>query len=165
MPGKSKAPTTALLAAAGAAASASILVLGPGFGLSRAAANAGALAVAAIILWSTRLVPENVTTIGFFLVAALFSGAPLDVVFSGFSSPAFWLTMGGLVIGVAINRTGLASRIAVALSAPFRARYWRAITGAALIGVALAVLMPSTMGRVVLLIPIVATLAEHLGFA
>jgi di/tricarboxylate transporter len=48
----------------------------------------------------------------FFLLATLLSIAPPSVVFSGFQSSAFWLVFGGLVIGVALDSTGLGARIA-----------------------------------------------------
>ena len=37
----------------------------------------------------------------------LFSVSPGHVVFSGFASSVVWLVFGGLVLGVAIKRTGL----------------------------------------------------------
>lgn len=154
----------AICAMACAVAAASVLLLAQKFGTTEAATRAAALAILAIGLWSTRVLPEHVTAIGFFLIAALVSEAPSGVIFLGFSSPAFWLTFGGMVIGVAIGNTGLGNRVARAISVRLRATYWRAVSGAAFIGVALAILMPSTMGRVVLLIPIISTLSEQLGF-
>lgn len=148
-----------------AVACALVLLVAQPFGATPAAAKAAALAILSLALWSTRVLPEHVTAIGFFLVAVLFSGAPPEVIFSGFNSAAFWLTFGGLVIGVAINNTGLGKRLAHAISAHIGSSYWRTIAGAALIGIVLAVLMPSTMGRVVLLIPIITALADELGFA
>jgi len=148
-----------------AAICAAVVFLAQPFAISASATNVAALAILAIGLWSTRVLPEHTTAIGFFLVAIIFSGLPTEVVFSGFSLTAFWLTLGGLIIGVAISETGLGQRLARAISACLGTSYWHAVAGAALIGVVLAFLMPSTMGRAVLLVPIISALAEELGFA
>ncbi len=88
------------------------LVLMPPAGLGPAAAKAAPLALIAIALWATAAIPEFVTALIFFLLAMLFAVAPAPVVFSGFASTAFWLVFAGLVIGVAVQRTGLGARIA-----------------------------------------------------
>src|SRR3546814_2871320 len=66
---------------------------------------------------------------------------------SGFASPAFWLVFGGLVIGAAVDRTGLGQRIARALVGRFRGGYLSTVTGVATVCLALGFLMPSTMSR------------------
>src|SRR3546814_7285151 len=83
---------------------------------------------------------------------------------SGFASPAFWLVFGGLVIGAAVDRTGLGQRIARALVGRFRGGYLSTVTGVVTVCLALGFLMPSTMSRVILLLPIVLALAERLGY-
>ena len=163
--GRALLPSGGQLVAVAAAICAAVVFLAQPFAIPASATNAAALAILAIGLWSTRVLPEHTTAIGFFLVAIFFSGVSTEVVFSGFSSTAFWLTFGGLIIGVAIIETGLGQRLARAISTGLGASYWRAVAGAALIGVVLAFLMPSTMGRSVLLVPIISALADELGFA
>ena len=158
-------PSAGGLVAAIVAICAAFVFLAQPFAIPASATNAAALAILAIGLWSTRILPEHTTAIGFFLVAVFISDVPVEVVFSGFSSTAVWLTLGGLIIGVAISETGLCQRLARAVSTGLGASYWRAIAGAALIGVVLAFMMPSTMGRAVLLVPIISAMAEELGFA
>lgn len=128
------------------------------------AAHALALGVFGVGLWATGALPEYVTAMAFFLLAMLFKVAPADVVFSGFHSTAFWLVLGGLVAGVAVKRTGLGERIARHLAGSFGTSYPGIIAGLVSVGVALAFLMPSSMGRVVLMIPIATALADHFGF-
>ena len=161
---RAKSLSSRMLIAGLAIASASFVFVVQPIGISESATKAAALAICAIGVWSTRVLPEHITALGFFLVAIFFSGAPIETIFSGFNSTAFWLTLGGLIIGVAINDTGLGHRLTRAISANLGAGYWRAITATALVGVALAMLMPSSMGRVVLLVPMISTLAEELGF-
>ena len=95
----------------------------------------------------------------------LFKVAAPGVVFSGFESAALWLIFGGLVVGVAVKNTGLGHRLANRLAGAFGSSYWGVITGVTLVGTALGFLMPSSMGRVILLMPIALSLAARYGFA
>ncbi|HXP98408.1 MAG TPA: SLC13 family permease [Telmatospirillum sp.] len=126
--------------------------------------HALALSVAAIGLWATSAIPEYVTAIAFFTLAMLFKvGAP-GVIFGGFESAAWWLIFGGLVMGVAVKSTGLGERIARRLARGFGGSYWGVITGVTVVGLTLGFIMPSSMGRAVLLMPIALSLAERFGF-
>ncbi|MFN0041943.1 MAG: SLC13 family permease [Alphaproteobacteria bacterium] len=126
--------------------------------------RAGALLVFAVGLWASGALPVPVTAIGFFLGAVLLAIAPAPVVFSGFASTAFWLVFGGLIVGLAVERTGLGQRLAGALVRIFAGGYLRVVVGVVMVGLVLAFLMPSTMGRVIVLVPIVAALADRLGY-
>ncbi len=127
----------------------------------------GALAVSvlSIGLWATGVLPEAATALIFFTLCMLAKLAPAAVVFSGFASGALWLIMGGLVMGVAIKTTGLGDRIARGLSASFGSSYWGVVAGVTIVGTLLGFVMPSSMGRAVLLMPITLSLAERYGFA
>ncbi|MEE8445189.1 MAG: SLC13 family permease [Alphaproteobacteria bacterium] len=126
---------------------------------------AAALSLFAIGFWATGVLPEHLTALIFFLLAMLFAVAPPEVAFAGFQSAAWWLVLGGLFIGLAVQRTGLGERIAVSLMRLFGGSYSHVLAGLAVVSVALAFIMPSTMGRVLILIPVVNALAERLGFA
>ncbi|MDF3886063.1 SLC13 family permease [Cupriavidus basilensis] len=126
---------------------------------------AAALVLSTVCCWALGVLPEPATTLLFFLCAILLHVAPASVVFSGFASTAWWLMFGGAVTGVALRQTGLAQRLAAII---FRGRvgsYRQVIGTVALSAVGLAFLMPSTTGRVLLLMPIVLALADRLGFA
>ncbi len=138
-----------------------VLVAAP---LPPAETRALALVTAAIGLWATGAIPEHITALAFFTVAMLTQVAPPRVVFSGFESAALWLIFGGLVMGVAVRSTGLGERIAQSLARLFGSSYWGVIAGVTLVGVALGFVMPSSMGRAVLLMPIALALADRFGF-
>ncbi|CAA7622933.1 Di-and tricarboxylate transporters [Candidatus Terasakiella magnetica] len=123
-----------------------------------------ALTIAAIGLWATSVIPEPITAVFFFTMAMLLKVAPASVVFSGFESAALWLIFGGLVMGVAVKSTGLGERIATRLGRAFGSSYWGVITGVTVVGVAMGFLMPSSMGRAILLMPIALSLAARYGF-
>lgn len=134
-------------------------------GVSRTLLQAAGLTVFAIGLWATAAVPEEVTAIAFFLLAMLLAVAPPSVVFSGFAAQATWLVFAGIVIGAAVKHTGLGERLARTLVLRIGRSYLAVIAGLVLVAMVLAFLMPSSMGRVVLLIPVVNALATQLGFA
>lgn len=144
------------------AASGLVLALPP---VPAAELPALALALPAIGLWATATLPEHITALAFFTMAMLFHVSPAKVVFAGFESAALWLIFGGLVMGVAVRSTGLGERIAHRLAAAFGSSYWGVITGVTVVGVALGFVMPSSMGRAVLLMPIALSLADRFGFA
>ncbi len=132
--------------------------------LPKAAGRATALAAVTIFLLATSAIPEYLTALLFFVIAMLFDIAPAPVVFSGFSSTAFWLVFGGLILGIAISITGLGKRIALKLAAHLTGSYLKILTGMALVGLLFAFIMPSSMGRVLLLLPISSAVADHFGF-
>ncbi len=122
------------------------------------------LAIVTIALLSTSLIPEYLTALIFFLIAILFDLAPAGTVFSGFSSTAFWLIFGGMIVGVAISETGLGERVARKLANHLEGNYLKLIAGTTLLGVFLIFIMPSAIGRIVLLVPITLELSKHFGF-
>lgn len=119
----------------------------------------------AIISWAFGLFAEPLTTLLFFLLVAIFHVARPEIVFSGFASTAWWLVLGGSITAIAVHSSGLGGRLAALLSRGVRRTYWRSVAAVALAAVGLAFVMPSTNGRILLLVPIVVAFAERLGFA
>jgi len=142
-----------------------VFILPPPTGIAAETMHAGALTLFAIACWATGVLPEHVTALAFFFLAMLFSVASPNVVFSGFLSTALWLVFSGLVIGVAIKRTGLGEWLAQTFMGLFGTSYASLVSGLVLIGMTLTFVMPSTIGRTLLLIPLVTALADRLGFA
>jgi di/tricarboxylate transporter len=105
------------------------VVLAQPLGMSRETAGTAGLGLLVIGLWATGVVPEYLPALLFFLVAMLARLAPPATVFSGFASTAFWLVFAGVVIGMAVNRTGLGQRLAQRLTGWFGSRYGAVIVG------------------------------------
>lgn len=118
----------------------------------------------ALIFYGTSILPEHVTALLFMCAAMLLAVAPADIVFSGFTSTACWLIFAGLIMGIAINETGLAKRAANHFSGALISSYPRLITGIVVLSTLLGFLMPSSMGRAVLFIPIALAMAQFCGF-
>ncbi|MCW5731786.1 MAG: anion permease [Alphaproteobacteria bacterium] len=126
---------------------------------------AAALAIFAIGLWATGVLPEHVTALGLFLFAMLFKVTAPAVIFSGFHSAALWLVFGGLVVGVAVRRTGLGERLAQMAVSRVGSSYGLAVSGVMAISIGMGFLMPSSIGRATLVVPVAAALAEGMKFA
>ncbi|MBU9597647.1 anion permease [Burkholderia multivorans] len=129
-----------------------------------AMSQAAILVFFTVCSWALGLLKEPVTTLLFFLFVMLFGVAPAQTVFAGFTSPAWWLVFGGAITGVAVRATGLASRFSHFLLAARMDTYGHYVAAVAVGAVALAFVMPSTTGRVMLLTPLALTLADRLGF-
>jgi len=118
----------------------------------------------ALGLWSTAVTPAYFTAVLFMFLAVVIGLAPAKVVFSGFLSTAVWLVFGGLVIGVAVRKSGLGERAVRTMLRSFPVSYGGMLWALVLTGVVLSFLIPSATGRVVLLMPIVRALCDGLGF-
>jgi len=118
-----------------------------------------------ILLWATSLLPEFMTALLFFAAAMIAKIAPPEVIFGGFASSAFWLVFSGFVLGIAIRKTGLADRAARSLSSRLTDSWPLMVGSVVLLSYALAFVMPSNMGRIALLMPIVAAMAKRASIA
>lgn len=128
------------------------------------AIRAGALIIFAMGFWATGVLPEFLTALIFLLMAVISRVAPAPVVFSGFSSGALWLVFGGLIIAAAVKSTGFGKRLSHWLLAPAINSYAGIISSIVFLTILLSFFIPATMGRVILLVPLVVALSERLGF-
>ncbi|WP_373236815.1 SLC13 family permease [Cohaesibacter celericrescens] len=114
-------------------------------------------------LWGTGLVPGYVASTFFFTALLLGGLSTPDIVFSGFTSSAMWLIVAGFVIGAAITNSGLGARIGEFARIYLSKSYPILIGGLMLLSMALGFIMPSSVGRAAVMIPIGMALAEVLG--
>ena len=160
--GPSRIAKTAAAVLLGAGA---ILLAGPPLGgVEPKAVQALGLVLIAVGCWATEALPPHVTSFLFFALALLLQVAPPNVVFAGFHAGAIWLIFGGVVLGLALHRTGLATRIAETVLLHFGASWNRLVFGVSMTAFGFAFVMPSAMSRVVLLVPIITALADRVGY-
>ena len=126
--------------------------------------RSAAVILLAIGLWSTAVLPSAFSAIIFLFLCIGLSIAPAKVVFSGFHSGATWLVFGGLILGLAVKKTGLDMRFVRSLIKNFPRSYTGMIYGVFWISLVFAFVLPSASGRVAVLVPIMAALAKELGF-
>ena len=158
--------TFARAAGALVAALALAIILSPGaIGLAPEQGPVAGLILLAIGFWATGALPFHLTALALLLLATVLELAPPRVIFAGFASSALWLIFGGLVIGNAVQATGLGRRLARLLVGLLGGSYRRIIYGTVGLGVALAFLVPAAMGRIMILVPIFVALTGELGLA
>jgi di/tricarboxylate transporter len=155
----------ARLGGGGIAALALALYLWPGaIGIEPEVAPAAALVLFALGFWATGALPFHLTSLLLFILAIVLEVAPPRVIFAGFASTALWLVFGGLVIGAAVQTTGLGRRLARVLVGHLQGSYRRIVYGTVGLGLGLAFLVPAGMGRLMILVPVFVALTAELGF-
>jgi anion transporter len=153
-----------LLTAIVCAAAVAVFLTPPPQGVSVTMMHGAALTVFTVGLWAVGSLPEHIVGLLFFILAMALAVAPAQVVFSGFASPTLWLVLGGLIMAEAVNRSGLAQRLAGVLFDRFALSYRQLVVAVVVASVVLSFLIPATVGRVFLLLPIVMALAKRVGF-
>ncbi len=128
------------------------------------AMHAMGLVVATVAVWATGALPALWAGFVFFAVALGLQLAPPLPLLPGFWSNAAALVLGGLVIGGAAERSGLGRWIARHLLARFMASYGSFVAGILIGAGALSFLVPTTMGRLAITIPIVTAAAREAGY-
>lgn len=138
-----------------------ILLTGPGDSLPRVAVIGGL----AVFCFATRILPELVTTLLCFLAFLALELAPPEVIFSGFASGGTWLMISGLIIGTAITFTGLGKQIATRIFARTGTSYVRTVLLLSVSGLLLGLLVPSTIPRIIVMVPVAVSLAKEMGMS
>lgn len=123
-----------------------------------------AIVFVSVSLWATAAVPAYMAALTFFALALALGVAPPAAVLSGFWSSAAGLVFGGLIIGAAAERSGLGRYVARGLLQRFLRSYPRFILGILVGTGALSFLVPSTMGRLAITIPIITAATKEAGY-
>ena len=151
------------VAATGAALAVALAVLSLGATADAAELRAWALVVFAIALFATHILPEHVTALLVMLVAVVGGVGPTSVVFSGFEVGALWLLFAGIVIAQAVEEVGLGAYLARRFLSLWTLTYPRAIVLVVAVASLLGFVVPATIPRVILLMPLALGMADAMG--
>lgn len=121
------------------------------------------ICLATMALLATRTLPEYLTALTFFVACAVGHVAPSAVFLAGFTGPAVWLVISGAIIGAAMRHTGFARRLGAILVGQSGSSFPAFLARVALFGAGLLFVMPSAMGRVLLLIPMLEATIDQAG--
>ncbi len=125
--------------------------------------HSAAVVLITLVFWTTGIVPPFLVGLIFFALATIFKLIEPTLLFSGFGSTAVWLIISGFVIGASISSTGLGKRLASTIAPYLTGSYTRLISGLVMSAVLLGFIMPSSVGRAVVLVPIGMALADQVG--
>lgn len=122
-----------------------------------------ALTFFAVTAWVTEIMPNDAVGMMLPVAYVMFNVAPANVVFSPWSNSVIWMTLGALIMGTAMISTGVCKRIAywaiLRVGGGIKGMMW----GLALAGVILAVVVPSNIGRLSILIPFAVGICQALN--
>lgn len=118
-----------------------------------------------ICSWAFRMIQEGAAALFFFLVLSASGSLPPNAVFSGFTTPAFWLVFSGLIIGAAIRQSGLSRRLASLFRPGVGSAYKGILLRIIGASIVFSFVVPSAMGRVLILLPVLQDVAEACGFS
>jgi anion transporter len=117
-----------------------------------------------VIIWATQVIQNGLASIlmmGLLVLAGVKPASALN----GFSGSSLWLVLCVLFYGLAMQRTGIAQRVAYYLLSLFPLTYPGILTAFFAIGVALSVGIPSMTVRTAIMVPIAWALVRSLGLA
>lgn len=131
-------------------------------GLDMPARLALALTVFGALFWTFEPAPIPYTAIAILALFPLLNVIPFDLAFSAFSGKAVWLVFSGMALSLGITETPLGARMAHLVLDRART-YNRLILGLHALGLAMALLIPSGVVRVLILMPMVVSLLQSIG--
>lgn len=109
--------------------------------------------LAATVLWTATSLPASYSALLAVMLIILLNGQSADLLFSSLSSEVVWLILGAFVIGGAMEKTGIASRLADSLLAQAKTTkslLWLLTTAI----LPLSIFVPSTSGRAAVMLPV-----------
>jgi len=151
------------IAAGGVGLACVLVVLSLGNTANAAELRAWALVVFAIALFATHVLPEHVTALLVMLLAVVGGVGPTSVAFSGFEVGALWLLFAGIIIAQAVEEAGLGTFLARRVLGLWTLTYPRAIVLLVAIASLLGFVVPATIPRIILLMPLALGMADAMG--
>jgi anion transporter len=148
--------------AVGVVIAVAIAVLPTPAGLSQTAHLALAVAVFAIGLWIFEVMNNGISSV-LMMGLMILVGVKPPLALSGFSTPAFWILLLVLFYGFAMQRTGLAQRLALYILSLFPRTYAGILWAFFLIRLVLALGVPSMTVRTAIMVPIAWMLVQSLN--
>jgi anion transporter len=141
-------------------------------GLTHRAQIVLAILAFTVVMWAAEVMNNGVTSILMMALMIASGVRPLGVVngtvtgaFSGFADPAFWILLTVLYYGFAMKKTGLAERISYYILSLFPGTYAGILGAFFVIGLVLALGIPSMTVRTAIMAPIAWALVQSLGLA
>lgn len=142
-----------------------VLAAGERLGLERGGAMFLAIFSATIAMWVCNLADDYIPAL-FALLATLLAGlVPAPVILSGFASDGFMMALSTLALGAVVASSGLGYRVVLLLLRRLPDRQGWHNAGLFATGLLLTPLIPTANGRIALLGPFCADMADSLRLA
>lgn len=116
-----------------------------------------------IILWAFEPIPLGLTSFILLLLMLIFKVADIDVVLSGFASPAVYLIVAGMMLAKAVHSTSLMERLSYLILKAF-GRTAKGLLGSMMIILQIqAFFIPATAVRTTLMLPVSSMILQTIG--
>ncbi len=139
-----------------------ILMMPQPAGLTPAGQRVLAITAFTVALWVFQVINNGIAAILMMALMIVAGIRPPDAL-SGFSQPSWWILTAVLFYGCAMKNTGLAQRISYYILSLFPASYTGILSAFFVIGVILAMGIPSMTVRTAIMVPIAWAVVQSLG--
>ncbi|HET7629367.1 MAG TPA: DASS family sodium-coupled anion symporter [Bacillales bacterium] len=116
-----------------------------------------------ILLWITEAIPMGLTSIFVLVLMLLFHPVSMEVVYSGFSSSAVFLIIGGMMLARAVNDTRLARRVTYLILGKWGGTAKGLLASILLIPQIQTFFIPAGAVRTTLLLPVALNVLDTIG--
>jgi len=116
-----------------------------------------------ILLWAFESLPLGMTSVYMMVLLLFLNAVSIDVVLSGFASPAVFLIVAGMMIAKGVNETPLMNRITYTLLAKTGSSAKGIFNGLFLLMQIQAFFIPATAVRSSLMVPVVLSVLKSVG--
>lgn len=117
----------------------------------------------ALILWAFAPIPMGLTSVFVLMLLLLLKPVDIEIVFSGFASPALFLIIGGMMMAIGVNHTLLIKRMTYSLLSVMGKSAKGIYIGFIILMQVQAFFIPATAVRATLMMPIVSNIIEETG--
>lgn len=139
-----------------------VLLLPTPQGLSRTAHCVLGIAAFTVTLWGFHVINNGIASI-LMMALMILMGVRPPAALSGFSTPQFWILLAVLFYGFAMQSTGLARRLSFYILDLFPPTYAGILSSLLLVGLVLALGIPSMTVRTAIVVPIAWALVQAIG--
>ena len=142
------------------------MYLAPIGGIEPAAQTQLAITLLALAFWACGVLPAPVTGAIYMALILLLGASDAPTVFSGWTNPggSLWLIIAAFLLAAGVEGTGLARRIAYAISSlKFIKDFRTLIVGVALMELVFALIIPSVFARTFMILVVVQELCKAIG--
>lgn len=122
-----------------------------------------AITLSAIVLWVLEPIPFSMTAVLVLFALPVSGAVSTELVLSGFSSPAIFLIVAGMMLASGVEQTSLGKRLAYQLLYWFGEKKGGVLAGVILIPQIMAFFIPAAAVRTAILLPIVFSVMVILG--
>ncbi|TVT27335.1 hypothetical protein FO441_09840 [Salinicoccus cyprini] len=122
-----------------------------------------AITLFGLVLWAFAPIPIDLTSIIILILLIAMKGTEMDVILSGFASPAVFLIIGGMMMAVGVNQTLLVKRMTYFLLARMGGTARGIYVGFFILMQIQAFFIPATAVRASLMVPVLSSIIEETG--